>query len=887
MSDEMSRRGFLADSTTKAIGLAAASGVIRGSSGAMAPDEASFVGNWKNTHDRAWIGPEYWANPLQDWRVASGRLECIKPAPDRNVHLLTRSLGEGPGGFQVSVRVGRIGGKLGEGGGSFGFRVGIQGPLKEYRNSLIFGTGLEAGVTSGGAPFLGGSPSTRVKVDLSGDSVVLRLAADRKGDVYELTFSVLEPGTDRILGTSSRDDVAPEQLVGNVALVANFPAALGGRTAPGSSVAKAKKAAPPPGSLGAFWFDDWRVGGAKVEAHDDRAFGPILFSQYTLSRKTLKLTAQMPPIGDQDSRAVRLQVRKGGRWADIAEAAIHPEARTATFRVEGWDDSRDTPYRLAYDLTFQGMPTQERDWTGTIRRDPVDAPTLTVADVSCNAHYAFPNVGFVARMAGLDPDLLAFTGDQFYEPSGGYSVQRAPLQPSILDLLRKWYLHGWTWRELTRDRPSVSIPDDHDVFQGNIWGEAGDGRRATQEMGGYEMPVEWINVVHRTQTSHHPDPFDPTPAHRGVSVYYGPMTYGRVSFAIIADRQFKSGPEGKVPPTGGRGDHVVDPRYDLKAADLPGLELLGDRQMAFLRAWAADWKGADLKAVISQTISTAMATTHGPDRERLRADFDTNAWPQSARNAALREIRKGFAFHIAGDQHLAAVVRYGVDAPGDAGAAFAGPAVNNLYPRWWEPEEPGRDRPAGADPTLGDFLDNFGHPLTVLAVANPGRAFRKGVLEAERDKGSGLGIVRFDKRDRTITVECWPFLADPKQPGTQFPGWPVTVSLLDNYGRKPSGHLPTLDVEGVESPVIQVIEEATGEVVYTLRTPSRRFRPFVFAGGKHTVVVGDPETGRSKELRGLAPRPDDGEVLRVIVGTIGTSLPLFRPKMGRPLTDGA
>jgi len=68
-------------------------------------------------------------------------------------------------------------------------------------------------------------------------------------------------------------------------------------------------------------------------------------------------------------------------------------------------------------------------------------------------------------MAKLNPDLLAFVGDQFYESSGGYGVLRGPLEPAILDYLRKWYLHGWTWRELTRDRPSISIPDDHDVHQ--------------------------------------------------------------------------------------------------------------------------------------------------------------------------------------------------------------------------------------------------------------------------------------------------------------------------------------------------------------------------------------------------------------------------------------
>ena len=390
------------------------------------------------------------------------------------------------------------------------------------------------------------------------------------------------------------------------------------------------------------------------------------------------------------------------------------------------------PYRLAYaGLSTMGEATTgEQHWTGTIRRDPVDQPVITVADVSCNTHAAFPNPGFVAEMAKLNPDLMAFVGDQFYESSGGYGVVHGPLDVAILDYLRKWYLHGWTWRSLTRDRPSVSIPDDHDVYQGNIWGEAGGAQQTTQEAGGYQMPAAWVNVVIRTQTAHHPDPYDPTPIKQGIhAVLLRPTpTYGRISFAVIADRQFKSGPEGKVPPTGSRGDHVLDASFDPKTADRPGLELLGERQMRFLREWAADWRGAEMKAVISQTVFTAMATMHGANREVLRADYDANGWPQTPRNAALREIRKAFCrfpHRRRGDQHLPAVLHYGVDGPRDAGVAFAGPAVNVGYPRWWEPNEAGKNPQApGAAENTGDFLDHFGNPMTVVAVATRRRQAR-------------------------------------------------------------------------------------------------------------------------------------------------------------------
>ncbi|MBW8884428.1 MAG: alkaline phosphatase D family protein, partial [Planctomycetia bacterium] len=594
---------------------------------------------------------------------------------NRNVHLLTRQLGEQIGSLTMSATIGRLGDhQLGDGKGSAGFRVGINGPLRDYRNSLIYGQGLDAGFTSDGKLFIG-NPASAVPVNLSGESIELRLRVEPHAETSTVTLAAVG-ANGKELARVSRDNVPSATLAGNVALVANFGAGGVGGAAQKAKKAKAKTAdSSAEVAAGQFWFADWKLSGSRVEAHADRAFGPILFSQYTLSGSVLKLTAQMPPLGVGDSRFVRFEVQRDGSWKKIAEAPIHSAARTATFRVEKWEDQHEVSYRLAYTLKQADGASSEHYWTGTIRRDPIDQPVLTVADVSCNTHEAFPNTNYTANMAKLNPDLLAFVGDQFYESSGGYGVQRGPLEPSILDYLRKWYLHGWTWRELTRDRPSISIPDDHDVYQGNNWGEGGAPQKTTQEAGGYNMPGAWVNVVHQTNTSHHPDPWDATPCKQGITVYSGPLVYGRISFAILADRQFKSGPEGKVPPTGSRGDHVVDPNWDPKTADVPGLQLLGPGQMKHLAEWVRDWHGAEMKAVISQTIFTAMATHHGGEG-RLVADYDTNGWPQTERNEAVAEMRKAFAFHIAGDQHLPAIVHYGIDAHRDAGLAFAGPAMN-------------------------------------------------------------------------------------------------------------------------------------------------------------------------------------------------------------------
>lgn len=845
--NKLSRRRFIAGSAS----LAASSLVTPLLRGDAAQRTTEFRSNWSACPDRVWLGPEYWANPLQDWRIANGRVECMNRALDRNVHLLTRQLGERKGTLGMSVRIGSVGGESFP-TGSVGFRIGAQGPLLDYRNSLIFGRGLDAGISADGSIFVGDVRSANaVSVP---DDIELRLTAEPGGDGYIVTLVVR--AARGVLGTVTNEKVRPGQLVGNLALVCNFG------SAPAPIAAEMKI----PTESAMFWFADWRISGSKIEAHNDRAFGPILFSQYTLSRAVMKLTAQMPPLGAQDAQDVRLQVRKGTSWSTIGESKIHPEARTATFRIANWDDRNDVPFRLAYKLTFTDGRSEEHFWEGVIRRDPVAKPVISVADVSCNTHQAFPNEAFVAKMAKLDPDLLAFTGDQFYESSGGYSIIRTPVDKAIVDYLRKWYMHGWTWRELMRDRPSVSLPDDHDVYQGNLWGEGGHERKTTQAAGGYDMAPEWVNAVYRTQTAHHPDPYDPTPGDRGTVQYYGPLTYGRVSFAILADRQYKSGPEGKVPPTGTpRGDHVIDPNFDPKTADVPGLELLGAKQEQFLREWAADWGGADMKAVISQTIFTALPTTHGNERMILRADYDTNAWPQTPRNRAVREMRKGFAFHIAGDQHIPALVQYGVDSHRDGPVAFAGPAINVGYPRWFEPAAAKWMQPTSESLT-GDFTDSFGHPLTVLAVKNGAVKPRQGnVTLLMDDKASGLGIVRFDKKNRRITIECWPYLADVTAQGTQMPGWPVTIAVLDNYMRKAAAYLPTLRISGITNPVVQIVDERNGEIVYTLRIAGQSWRPHVFAPGKYTVRVSDPDTLRERVLKGVVAGARAVETLDVRV----------------------
>src|SRR5690606_3495710 len=53
------------------------------------PNTPEPLDNWRKTHDRVWLGSQFWANPMEDWRVVSGAAECQTGGGDRNIHLIT------------------------------------------------------------------------------------------------------------------------------------------------------------------------------------------------------------------------------------------------------------------------------------------------------------------------------------------------------------------------------------------------------------------------------------------------------------------------------------------------------------------------------------------------------------------------------------------------------------------------------------------------------------------------------------------------------------------------------------------------------------------------------------------------------------------------------
>jgi hypothetical protein len=692
---------------------------------------------------RTWLGPPLWANRLQDWRLHGGRLECVAasgPMRTRTVAVLTRELVAGDLPGRIGVRTGL----LAAGEGFSGFLVGAGAGRLDHRAAALVqgasgqGGGVLCTYEADGsvgfrdhtdearqfayAPIPGTVRSGPARPRAVDEDVelVLELAPRGRG-----RFRLRLEARDRAgapLAAARLDGVDGAALVGGIALVSSSREAVGGAR---------------------HWFAGLGAAGAKLARRPERAEGPILGTLYSLNRTVLKLTAQLFPIGDTDPRELRLQLgpRGGGDgWEDAATAPVGP-GLAAVFRLTGWDGAAARRYRVRW----AAGTDQEQAFEGAVHhRQPVLPPRRAGRGAG---PAATPPAGRRRRPVLRAPAHHPRAGPR---ARAGHAV---PLVPVAVGVPRpdQGGPHGGAGRRPRRLPPQP----------------VGQRRRARARR---RLPPGRLHAPGRLRqpgpagpARPQPRPHDPAPVAQGIGVSFGAFRYGGVGFALVEDRKFKTGDKDNRDPAGRR--------YDLT--------ILGDRQERFLAEWAAADPGGP-KIVFSQTLWGCLQTD-----ERGRAQFDSDADAAvAARRTALELVGRAGALLCSGDQHLASLVRHGLDGFDDGPVQFVAPAAGSAWQRWFEPAG-GLPNPGGTANT-GDFTDAYGNRMRVLAVANPRltkaafRAAKRGrnaELGDRRRKREGYGLVRVDKAARQFVIECWPWDGGP-----QFEGWPYRLPFPEGNG---------------------------------------------------------------------------------------------------------
>lgn len=496
----------------------------------------------------------------------------------------------------------------------------------------------------------------------------------------------------------------------------------------------------------------------------------ILWSQYCQHQGKMKLLVHLdsdPTVvveGAAETAELSIRESENEPWKRVSSQPIDRLTATALFKIESWP--RFT--RMFYRVTC-GASVRE----GIFRAEPTKDSVLKLVALSCHKDIGWPWKEAIGELIAHDPDLVFFSGDQIYENDYNSPMFRAQtlaeVPKGMKNYLEKYRKFGEAFGELMRNRPTIMITDDHDVFANDLWGKGGIRMQGKRTTGGYPTHAAWVNAAEFTQTGNLPDPIDPGPHGDGMRAYYTSLEYGGVHFAILEDRKFKSAPSEVIKeliappgfklPTNRTTDFeievVLDPDFDCTKLDREDLQLLGKQQEAFLAKWSFEVKqSGSLGAVLSQS-PWAHVAMYSP----TSADTDSNAWPQSGRNRALKAIGDAPVVMLHGDVHLGTIGRHGGEKFNDGPVTYSIPSFSSNAGRGWEPIQPGKNRMPNAPENTGEFLDRFGNKITMYGAGN-------GL--------NGYGVVLFDTKNRTTQLQFHPMNEQRKPIKVDVPGWPHT-----------------------------------------------------------------------------------------------------------------
>lgn len=319
-------------------------------------NELHLISDWvpNPTIERNWAGENFWLNPLQAWRQADGKLRCEVSGGDRNVIALTKELNDSKGSFAMSVDFEKIGSikadkplhKNLNPDGWIGFQLGLRGQFNDYRDDAIKGRGLSLGLTQSGNLFIGDmsldSESSTSDITIPPGRITVSGQINTDGN-YLILLKYLDVNGKFI--RSLKRTVHPSWLVGMIGLTCSqsHPDTLKYHE-PKPTFTDLKDLKKNVGGSTNFAFSRWEISGDKISTFSDRAYGPILWTQHTLSNEVMKMSVQMVPVGN-DNREVVLSID----GVETQRGEIDENGRNVLFKITNWDSAKDHSYEVSYE----------------------------------------------------------------------------------------------------------------------------------------------------------------------------------------------------------------------------------------------------------------------------------------------------------------------------------------------------------------------------------------------------------------------------------------------------------------------------------------------------------------------------------------------------------
>ena len=748
--------------------------------------------DWDLIDNQPWLGYNFWCNSFLDWRVQNHKAIAYPFFKKRRTaHVTSYSIIKTDGELTLSATIKLFEKVKRDTSAIYGFLIGAGDSIYDSQtNNFVFNT-----LSPGKCHLFGIKADGKLQlIDYQKDSLLFETKLDsnqilklyKDGINLELEYLTDSATYFKIIGKSIKLPQTYKIPLGSVALFYDSQTPF---TANAS-------------------FDNVQIEGRKAlfERDKESIVDAVLSTFYTNTNDSLFLTAQLMPFIPNSTENIELRIHDGNDEY-LYKGVFDSSCYQIHYRIALPKKFKSVYYSVSA-IGIQNNYDYFHPHLGTIYSKPQNKQPKLMT-LNCNGFTFFhsggidyKNVFYPYRKIkeGYEiqkPDVVAFLGDQIYESRPAMAIYKKPF--CYLDYLYKWSIWCYAFRDITLNQPTIIMTDDHDVFQGNLWGNGGVDAKTKpiskipayygksnydtwqQDNGGYFMGKDFVNMVIRSQTSHLPFPKEKK-LDNGIINYYTDYKYGHLNFAILEDKKFKSPPalnDFKV-----YNGFTIE--HNIKAKDYHKVEfdLLGKNQLEFLKSWSEQpKKNKEFKIILTQSAYASLTTvqidyTPLKDRpakkdsipQKVSPDMDTNGWPKIGRDRAIEALQDSSILFISGDQHMGAVIDV-YDSSNTNYTFYSVPAIANTWPRMWWPNNDG----SNTNYPLGKYIDAFGNKINVRAVANPNPNAPN--PNSINRKSPGFGIIEFKKKGHTASIHAYPLYFNTSSTFQEFEGWPIEVKL--------------------------------------------------------------------------------------------------------------
>ena len=741
--------------------------------------------NWNKIPDQAWLGYSFWCNSYLDWKVENNRVIAFPfHRHKRTAHYSAQQIKRKSGLLKISVTTGfsksRNSGHLGLLIGAGSNQINEKTNLLIHNNIPNSNTHLFA-INKKGVISLSDYGADTSIYSHQLDSFIF---SDSSSVNMEISYKSLADSTFiyfQIRNTSTK--------------IFNDTILLKSTSIPLGSIAlfySCKKAFK---SFG--WFDDLRIEGNVLEKAETT--GPLLSSFHTITDKKILLTVQLQPFEVSKTDEFELYFNS----IKIKNFRVHYRYDKLTHQIRFKTSTKNLPGKVNYTIKYSGKQTDRPFYINGTINTLLPNKEMSIMALNCNGFpfmhegkYDYNSLWYPYEQIEkgyhkFTPNLVIFLGDQFYESRPSAPIIKEPF--CYLDYLYKWNLYCLQFRNITANTPTIILTDDHDVYQGNLWGNGGVPAKTTekdsldkyyqgnydtwqQDNGGYFMPKNFVNMAIRSQTSHLPKPYKRRT--KGLSNYYTSYQFGDFDFAILEDKKYKSAPVNI--------QHQIFNGIPLNNSltnqelDNDNFKLLGKKQLKFLKKFVTK-ESDNLKIVLTQSAYASLTTINKESdplkdlpsnlsgEHKLNRDMDTNGWPKTGRDKAMNIIGTEPVLFLCGDQHMGSVVEL-FDTLNNGTHFFTIPSISNTWQRTWLPSDS-----TYSNSPFGIHYDGFGNKMNVIAVANPTNEIH--YPQKLNKKSPGFGIIILNSIDKTAILHAYPLYFNEFNTILEYNGWPINIDL--------------------------------------------------------------------------------------------------------------